>query len=71
MSFEGYELLVIERRGRIVIATIDNPPINLLTLPLFGELARLSSELEADLDSLVFVLRSANPEFFIAHDAVQ
>jgi enoyl-CoA hydratase/carnithine racemase len=71
MSFEGYELLVIERRGRIVIATIDNPPINLLTLPLFGELARLSSELEADLDSLVFVLRSANPEFFIAHFDVE
>ena len=67
MSFKGYEFLRVERRGRIVVATIDNPPINLLTLPLFGELARLSSELEADRDALVFILRSANPDFFIAH----
>jgi len=64
---EGYELLRIERHGRILVATIDNPPVNLLTMPLFGELARLSSELEADPDVLVFVLRSANADFFIAH----
>jgi enoyl-CoA hydratase/carnithine racemase len=67
VSFKDYEFLRVERRGRIVVATIDNPPINLLTLPLFGELARLSSELEADRDALVFILRSANPDFFIAH----
>jgi enoyl-CoA hydratase/carnithine racemase len=71
MSFEGYESLRIERRGRIVVATIDNPPINLLTIPLFGELARLSSELEADSEALVFILRSANPDFFIAHFDVE
>jgi enoyl-CoA hydratase/carnithine racemase len=68
---EGYELLRIERHGRILVATIDNPPVNLLTMPLFGELARLSSELEADPDVLVFVLRSANADFFIAHFDVE
>jgi enoyl-CoA hydratase/carnithine racemase len=71
LSFEGYEFLRIERRGKIVVATIDNPPINLLTIPLFGELARLSTELEADPDLLVFILRSVNPEFFIAHFDVE
>jgi len=71
MSFEGYELLRVARHGRIVIATIDNPPINLLTNPLFGELSRLSGELEADPDTLVFILRSANPDFFIAHFDVE
>lgn len=35
--------------------------------PLLDDLVRLSSELEADKDLLVVVLRSANPDFFIAH----
>lgn len=67
MAYEGYERLRIARDGRIVTATIDNPPINLVTLELFGELARLSEELAADRDALVFVLKSANPDFFLAH----
>src|ERR1700733_3518940 len=71
MDIGSYQLLRIERRGKVIVATIDNPPINLLTLPLFGELARLSSELEADPDALVFVLRSANHDFFIAHFDVE
>ena len=45
MAYEGYQHLRIARDGRIVTATIDNPPINLITLELFGELARLSQEL--------------------------
>src|SRR5512142_502252 len=67
MAYEGYERLRIARGGRIVTATIDNPPINLITLELFGELARLSQELADDPDALVFVLKSANPDFFLAH----
>jgi enoyl-CoA hydratase/carnithine racemase len=67
MAYEGYQRLRIAKDGRIVIATIDNPPINLVTLELFGELARLSQELADDRDALVFVLKSANPDFFLAH----
>ena len=39
MAYEGYQRLRVAREGRIVTATIDNPPINLITLELFGELA--------------------------------
>jgi enoyl-CoA hydratase/carnithine racemase len=67
MAYDSYSLLHVTAEDRVVTATIDNPPINLITLPLYDELVRLSKELEADDDSLVFVLRSANPEFFIAH----
>ena len=67
MTYDGYRLVRIAREGRIVTATVDNPPINLITLELYGELARLSEELEADEDALVFVLKSANPDFFLAH----
>jgi enoyl-CoA hydratase/carnithine racemase len=67
MAYEAYKLITVEVRGRAAYATINNPPINLITGALFEELARLSRELEADPDLLVLVLRSANPEFFIAH----
>jgi enoyl-CoA hydratase/carnithine racemase len=67
MAYEGYKRLRMARDGKIVIASIDNPPINLITLELYGEMARLSQELEADKDALVFVLKSANPDFFLAH----
>jgi enoyl-CoA hydratase/carnithine racemase len=66
-AYAGYRLLRIARDGAIVTATVDNPPINLITLELFGELARLSEELALDDDALVFILKSANPDFFLAH----
>ncbi|HVZ69285.1 MAG TPA: enoyl-CoA hydratase/isomerase family protein [Rhizomicrobium sp.] len=67
MAYADYRLLKIAREGKIVTATIDNPPVNIITMELFGELARLSAELEADDEALVFILKSANPDFFIAH----
>lgn len=67
MSYQDYRLLNLQRDGRVVTAVIDNPPLNVITLDLFGELARLSKELEADEDALVFILKSANPDFFLAH----
>src|SRR5271156_3231034 len=67
MAYDAYRLIRIAREGGIVTATVDNPPINLIPLELYGELSRLSEELEADPDALVFVLKSANPDFFLAH----
>jgi enoyl-CoA hydratase/carnithine racemase len=71
MAYEGYRRLRIAAEGRIVTATIDNPPINLITRELYGELARLAQELEVDEQALVFVLRSADPDFFLAHFDVE
>lgn len=67
MAYEGYQRLRVARDGRIVTATVDNPPINLITLELYGELAKLSQEVADDRDATVFVLKSANPDFFLAH----
>ena len=67
MAYDDYKLLRIVRDHSIVTATVDNPPINIVTLDLFGELARLAIELEADDEALVFVLKSADPDFFMAH----
>lgn len=67
MAYDRYKLLKIAREGRIVTATVDNPPINLITLALYGELVEVSKELATDANALVFVLKSANPDFFLAH----
>jgi enoyl-CoA hydratase/carnithine racemase len=71
MAYEGYTLLHIHQEGPLVTAVINNPPINLITMALFGELARLAEELEADPSALVFVLKSADPDFFLAHFDVE
>ena len=65
--YDGYTLIRISHAGRIVTAIVDSPPINLITLDLFGELARLAEEVAVDPDPLVFILKSANPDFFLAH----
>jgi enoyl-CoA hydratase/carnithine racemase len=67
MAYDGYRLIHLVREARIVTATIDNPPINIISLELWAELARLSSELEADPETLVFVMKSGDPDFFLAH----
>lgn len=67
----GYKQLSVQRRGPLATVVIDSPPINLITLPLAQELSRLTAELAAD-DSLTVVrIKSANPEFFLAHFDVE
>lgn len=68
MSFgDDYEHLSIATEGRAVWATIDNPPINLITRELLVDLLRFSERAAADPNSTVVVIQSANPDFFIAH----
>jgi enoyl-CoA hydratase/carnithine racemase len=66
MAYAFEKIRVDVDRG-VAYATIDNPPINVMTMPLFMELARLAEEVERDDAVRALVLRSANPDFFIAH----
>jgi enoyl-CoA hydratase/carnithine racemase len=67
MAYDDYELLHVELNGGVATAVVDAPPINLMTLPLFGEIARFGAEVGDDESVRVVVLKSANPDFFIAH----
>jgi enoyl-CoA hydratase/carnithine racemase len=67
MPYADYHLLHIEVKSGVATALIDAPPINVMTLQLFSELARFGSEVGDDESIRVVVLKSANPEFFIAH----
>ncbi len=62
--------LTVDNRG-VATIVVDHPPINLMTTDVFVELAKLTSELAIDTDVRVVVLRSANPEWFIAHFDVE
>ncbi|MEE4360221.1 MAG: enoyl-CoA hydratase/isomerase family protein [Pseudomonadales bacterium] len=66
-----YELIHVELDAGVCFATLDNPPINLITLALFAELAAFAAEVEADESVCAVVLKSANPEFFLAHFDVE
>ncbi|MFV0534660.1 MAG: enoyl-CoA hydratase/isomerase family protein [Cumulibacter sp.] len=51
----------------VATLTFDNPPINLMTGESHLELADILDDIAADDNVHVLVLRSANPEWFIAH----
>ena len=62
-----FELLDVTIDGRIATVTISNPPVNVITMALLAELEALSTQLKADPDLTVVVMRSADPDFFLAH----
>jgi enoyl-CoA hydratase/carnithine racemase len=58
--------ITIDDRG-VATLTIDHPPINLLSVDVFIEIAKAGAELAASAEVRAVVLRSANAEWFIAH----
>lgn len=67
----NFQLLAVEVTSRVATVTIDNPPINIITLALYAELTQLVEELQRDPDLSVVVFKSANPDFFLAHFDVE
>ncbi len=65
------ELVRLAVDDGVAVATIDAPPMNVMTIPLYLELAQLCGDIEADKQVKVLVLRSADPDFFIAHFDVE
>lgn len=66
MSYD-FTMISVEIDAGVAWATISAPPINVMTPGLFGELDQLSKEIEKDDAVRVLVLKSADPDFFIAH----
>ena len=62
-----YEMIEVAVAGRVAVVTISNPPVNVITMALLSELNALSAALKADADLTVVVMRSADPDFFLAH----
>ena len=68
---DDFQVLTVELDDGVVNAVIDNPPINLITRDLYRDLTRLVQVVDDEPDARVLVLRSANPDFFIAHYDVE
>jgi enoyl-CoA hydratase/carnithine racemase len=63
----SYSTFSLKRDGAILRVTLSNPPVNLLSFKMIGELFQLSGALVVDTETRVVILDSADPDFFIAH----
>jgi enoyl-CoA hydratase/carnithine racemase len=61
----------VEVVDHVATATIDAPPVNVMTAQLFRDLRHFGDRVAADDEVRAVVLRSADPEFFIAHFDVE
>ena len=68
---DNFKHLRVYREGRIINVEIDNPPINLITIPLLLDFINLTKWAQDDEESTVLVLRSNVEGFFIAHFDVE
>jgi enoyl-CoA hydratase/carnithine racemase len=64
------EPIRIHREAGVAWITLEAPPMNLLGPELMGALVGLVDTLERDSTTRVAVIRSADPDFFIAHGDV-
>ena len=66
-----YQTLQIKNNQGVLTATINNPPVNVMTDALYMDLVGFTSEVEQDASVKVVVFQSADPDFFIAHFDVE
>ena len=66
-----YDRLHVSVDDGVAIATIDNPPINVLTMELFGDLLHFARTVSEDDEVRAVILRSDHDEFLIAHFDVE
>ncbi|MFM2100176.1 MAG: hypothetical protein RLZZ366_1715 [Pseudomonadota bacterium] len=64
--YEKYRELKIERRGRILVVTLDNPPLNPTTPVSHRELSQIFEDINHDRDTDVVVLTGAGERAFSA-----
>jgi enoyl-CoA hydratase/carnithine racemase len=67
MGVYEHEGLRVDVDQGVAFVTLDHPPVNLFDAVLIGSLSELAGELADDGDVGAVVVRSADPEFFIAH----
>jgi len=66
-SYDELDLVNVTIANGIATTNISAPPINVMTRDLFAQLAKFGAKVAVDDDVRVVVLRSADPDFFIAH----
>ena len=67
MKYKNYNVLKIKVRQGVAFVTINNPPTNLINLPILTDMERFYNQVKKDDDVRVIVFQSADPEIFISH----
>lgn len=70
MSYD-FQTITTKLDQGVLFATINNPPVNVMTIPLFSDLVAFTAEVELDDAVKVVVMQSADADFFIAHFDVE
>lgn len=70
-GYDGFETLHVAVDRHVAVATIDAPPINVMTVTMLRDLLSFGATVADDDGVRVVVLRSADPDFFIAHFDVE
>jgi cyclohexa-1,5-dienecarbonyl-CoA hydratase len=65
------ESIRVERRGRVATVFLNRPPLNILDIPMIARLGEALTELAADPDLQVLVLRGSGDRGFSAGVSVQ
>ena len=66
-QFSDFQQLHVSLQEGVATATVDNPPVNVISGRLFHELRRFADWAAGNDTVRVVILRSDSPEFFIAH----
>ena len=64
--YEQYKALKIERRGKVLVLTMDNPPTNAMTPELHNELSRIFIDINRDPETAVVVITGSGERAFSA-----
>lgn len=67
MTYDHYTTVRVDREAGVIRVSLDNPPVNVLSIALMTDLRDLLTALRDDDSVRVIVFDSADPEFFIAH----
>jgi len=66
-AMKGCKYLRAERHGAILVVRFYNPPTNLLTGAMIGEIGDLVHRVDADAETRVVIFTGGVPDFFIQH----
>lgn len=67
MSYDEFSVLAVTEADGVVHLTLDNPPVNVIDVPVISELTAFATRVRTDERVRVIVVQSANPDYFAAH----
>ncbi|HVZ06709.1 enoyl-CoA hydratase-related protein [Rhodopila sp.] len=68
MDYSSYKFIRTERRGRILVLTLHNPPMNTVQMELHNELSRIFLDVQVDHEADVIVLTGSGEVFSAGGD---